>query len=112
MTRMASLTRFAMNTMDIVILAGLALAAVIAAAAFAAIVRYLYDRGLADPRAAAPPDILAMYKTFAAHTRKATGRVGPALWVHGISAGLFIAIGVGYSIVRFVLPMVMGMMGP
>jgi hypothetical protein len=97
-----------MNTIDIVILAGMAVVAVIAAGAFAAIVRYLFDRGLADPRAAAPPDILAMYKTFAAHTRQATGRVGPALWVHGISAGLFVAVGVGYSIVRFVLPVVMG----
>ena len=96
-----------MNTIDIVILAGMAVAAVTAASAFAAITRFLFDRGLADPRATAPADILAMYKTYAARTRKATGRVGLPLWIHGVSAGLFILMGVGYALMRFILPRIL-----
>lgn len=93
-----------MTTSDVIILAGMAVSAIVAAVAFAAITRYLFDRGLADRHAAAP-DILAMYKTYAAHTRKTGGGVGLPLWIHAFAAGLFVATGVGYTIVRFVLPL-------
>jgi hypothetical protein len=78
-------------------------AAVAAAGSFSIIARYLFDRGLADPNTKRP-DILAFYKAYMAHTRKQTGRIGGAFWVHSISAGVFIATGVAYTIGRFILP--------
>lgn len=95
-----------MTTTDIVILVAMAAAAAVAAIAFARIVRYLFDHRLADPNAATP-DIRAFYRTYMAHTRKTDGRIGLALWIHGIFAGLFIVTGVVYTIIRFVLPLVM-----
>lgn len=96
----------AMHTTDIVILSLMAGAAFVAAGAFAAITRYLFDRGLADPNAV-KPDLPGFYRAYVAHTRKTTGRVGLPLWIHAIFAGLFIAMGVGYTLVRFILPWVM-----
>jgi hypothetical protein len=81
-------------------------AAAIAAGAFASVVKYLFDRGLADRNHPAP-NILDFYKTYMAHTRKTTGRIGMAFWIHSVSAGAFITIGVVYTIIRFVLPRVM-----
>jgi hypothetical protein len=95
------------NTTDIIILALMAVAAMASAGTFAAIAKYLFDRGLADQNQAAP-NIIEFYKTYLAHTRKTTGRVGGVFWVHSISVGLFIATGVVYSIVRFILPRLMG----
>ncbi len=79
------------------------LAAVVAAASFSIIARYLFDGGLADRNEKAP-DIRVLYKTYMAHTKKKTGRIGGAFWVHSVSAGIFISIGVAYTIYRFVLP--------
>ena len=93
-----------MNTTDIIILASMAVAAVVAAGAFASIVNYLFERRLADRNNPAP-NIVEFYKTYMAHTRKATGRIGTAFWVHCVFAGLFIAIGVIYTIVRLILPL-------
>ena len=96
-----------MNTTDILILALMAFAAIIAAGAFAAIAKYLFDCGLSDPKQSAP-NIIEFYKTYAVLTRKTNGRIGGMFWVHCISAGLFITIGVIYTIVRFILPRLMG----
>lgn len=82
-------------------------AAAAAAGTFAAIAKHLFDRGLAD-RNQATPNIIEFYKTYMAHTRKTTGRIGGVFWIHSICAGLFIAIGVVYSIARFILPHFIG----
>jgi len=85
----------------IVILMGLA--AFVAATSFSIIVRYLFDRGLAD-RNMQTPDLREIYRTYMNQTRKENGQVGPALWIHGGSAAIFIFTGVAYTIVRFILP--------
>ena len=92
-----------MTTTDWIILALMGAAAGVALVAFALLTRYLFDRGLADPDAAAP-NIVDFYKRFIQHTRKETGRIGGAFWVHTIAAGVFITTGVVYTIARFVLP--------
>jgi hypothetical protein len=96
-----------MNTNDILVTALMAVTAIIAAGAFAAIAKYLFDRGLADQKHSAP-NIIEFYKSYVAHTRKATGRIGVVFWVHSVCTGLFIAIGVIYTVVRFILPLLMG----
>ncbi len=96
-----------MNTIDIIILVLMAMAAIVAAGAFAAIAKYLFDHGLADRHQTAP-NIVELYKTYMAHTRKTTGRIGGMFWIHGVSAGIFITVGVIYSVVRFILPRLMG----
>ena len=78
-------------------------AAVIAAGSFSIIARCLFDRCLADRNARAP-DIRVFYKTYITHTKKKTGRIGGAFWIHSVSAGIFIFTGVVYTIVRVVLP--------
>jgi len=78
-------------------------AAVIAAGSFSIIAQYLFKRGLADRNALAP-NIMALYKTYIAHTKKKTGKIGGAFWVHSVSAGIFISTGVAYTIGRFILP--------
>ncbi|MBC2712952.1 MAG: hypothetical protein HGJ94_18750 [Desulfosarcina sp.] len=92
-----------MNTTDYIIIGFMGIAAVVAAGAFSAIAKYLFDRGLVD-RNASPPNIMNFYKTYIAHTRKKTGRIGGAFWIHSMSAGIFISTGVVYTIVRLVLP--------
>ena len=92
-----------MATADYTILIVMGTAALIAAGAFAVIAAYLFDRGLAD-RNAKMPDLRVFYKTYMAHTRQQTGRIGTAFWVHSISAGIFILTGVIYTIARFILP--------
>lgn len=89
---------------DYTILIVLGVTAVIAAGSFSIIARYLFDHGLAD-RTALAPNILDLYKTYLAHTKKKTGRIGIVFWVHSISAGIFIATGVIYTIGRFILPL-------
>ena len=79
------------------------LAAIIAAVSFSTIAKYLFDRGLADRNLQAP-DIRVLYKAYIAHTRKKTGRIGGAFWVHSVSAGIFISTGVVYTIYRFIMP--------
>ena len=79
------------------------LAAVIAAGSFSIIARYLFNRGLADRNVRAP-NIVGLYKTYIAHSKKETGRIGGAFWVHSVSAGTFIITGVVYTIGRFILP--------
>jgi formate/nitrite transporter FocA (FNT family) len=92
--------------MDIIILATMAGACVVAGGAFAAIVKYLFDRELAD-RHATTPNIVDFYKSYIAHTRKTTGQIGRAFWVHSIAAGVFITTGVVYTILRFILPRIL-----
>lgn len=78
-------------------------AAVVSAGSFSVIARYLFDRGLAD-RDMRAPDVRALYRLYIMHTRQQTGRIGLAIWIHFVSAGVFILTGTGYTIVRFVLP--------
>jgi len=92
-----------LNPANYMILILMGIAAVIAAGSFSIIARYLFDRGLAD-RNAQVPDILVFYKTYMAHTKKQTGRIGTAFWVHCVSAGVFITTGVFYTIGRFIVP--------
>jgi hypothetical protein len=88
---------------DYTILVIMGAAAVIAAGSFSIIARYLFDRSLADRNALAP-NILGIYKTYIEHTKKKTGKIGGAFWVHSVSAGIFISTGVAYTIGRFILP--------
>ena len=78
-------------------------AALISAGSFAAIVTYLFDRGLAD-RNERSPDIRMYYRSYLSATKKETGRIGTAFWIHCVSAGVFICTGVGYTIFQFLLP--------
>ena len=78
-------------------------AAIIAAGSFSIIARYLFDHGLADRNALAP-NIMDLYRAYMAHTKKKNGRIGGVFWVHSVSAGIFIATGVLYTIGRFILP--------
>jgi hypothetical protein len=88
---------------DYTVLIVLGVAVVIAAGSFSVIARYLFDHGLADRNTLAP-NIIDLYKTYIAHTKKKTGRIGVAFWVHSVSAGVFISTGVFYTIGRFILP--------
>ena len=92
------------NKTDVIVLACMAGAAAVAAVAFASITKYLFDRALAD-RHHPSPNVAVFYRTYMAHTRKTTGRIGLAFWVHVVFAGAFIAIGVAYTILRLVLPL-------
>lgn len=92
------------NKTDVIVLACMAGTGAAAAVAFASIVKYLFDRGLADHNHPAP-NVLAFYRTYTAHTRKTSGRIGLAFWIHVVFAVSFIAIGVAYTILRFVLPL-------
>ena len=92
-----------MTALDYTIVVLAALAALVAAGSFAAIMRYLFDRGLAD-RNKRSADIRQYYQTYLSTTKRETGRIGTALWIHGISTGVFICAGVGYTIFRFILP--------
>lgn len=93
----------ALHASDYMILIIMGVAAVIAAGSFSIIARYLFDRGLADHSAKAP-NILIFYKTYMTQTRKQTGRIGTAFWIHSGSAGIFILTGVAYTIARLILP--------
>lgn len=82
----------------------MALAALGAAIAFAAIAKTLFDRGLLDRNTAAP-DIRRFYTAYRLHTPQTSGRVGGAFWIHCLSVGLFIAVGVIYTAWRCLLPL-------
>jgi len=94
-----------MTVADYTILILMGVAALCAAASFSIIARYLFDRGLAD-RNAQTVDIRQLYSAYMADTRRQTGRIGSVFWVHCVAAGLFISIGVIYTIFRFLLPLV------
>lgn len=91
-----------MTTMDYAAIAGMVLAAIASAVTFGMIANYLFDNHLAD-RNAPPGNLLVLYRKYKNHTRETTGRVNPLLWVHAAAAGTFIAIGVAYSLARFIL---------
>lgn len=92
-----------MTGTDTIIVILMGLAAIVAAASFSIVVRYLFERGLAD-RTMQTPDLREIYRTYMNQTRKETGRIGPTLWIHGGSAAIFIFTGVAYTIFRFILP--------
>jgi hypothetical protein len=87
--------------LDFIAIAVLGSAAVLAAGTFAAIANYLFTHELADRNQPAP-NIVALLKTYRAHTRGQTGRTAPLLWVHLAAVGVFIAGGVVYVIARFI----------
>lgn len=92
-----------MRTSDIILLVAMAVAAAVAAGAFASIAGYLFDRGLADRRQAAP-NIFDFYRAYTRHTRHTRGRIGRAFWIHVVAAGLFITLGMAYTITRWIIP--------
>ena len=92
-----------MTAADTIIVILMGLAALVAAVSFSIVVRYLFERGLADRNMQAP-DLREIYRTYMNQTRKENGRVGPVLWIHGGSAAIFIFTGVAYTIFRFILP--------
>lgn len=92
-----------MTAFDYTIIALMGLAALTAAGSFSAIAKYLFDRGLAE-RNDRETDLRKYYRSYLAATRKENGRAGSAFWVHCVSAGIFICTGVGYTIVRLILP--------
>lgn len=92
-----------MNETDITMLIIMGITAAIAVGSFSILTKYLFDRGLADP-STRKPDILAFYKAYMVHTKKQNGQIGNVFWVHSVSAGVFIATGVAYTIYRFILP--------
>ena len=94
-----------MTVADYTILILMGMSALCAAISFSIIARYLFDHGLAD-RNAQSVDIRRLYSAYLADTRRRTGRIGGVFWVHCIAAGLFISIGVIYTIFRFLLPLV------
>lgn len=94
-----------MNMTDLIVLVCMIAAAAIAAGAFAFLTQYLFKRGLAD-RHDPVPNIVDLYKGYIAHTRKTSGRIGLAFWIHCVFAGAFVTIGVAYTILRFVWPLV------
>ncbi len=90
-----------MSLLDVIALAVIATAALVAVASFAVIARYLFDQSLAD-RNDPFPNILALYRKYRDHTRAQTGRVDPRLWIHLAAVGVFIVGGMVYVVIRFV----------
>jgi hypothetical protein len=88
---------------DYAIIIVMGVAAVIAAGSFSVIANYLFDRGLAD-RNHASADIRRFYKIYITQTKQASGRIGSAFWVHGVSVAIFILTGVIYTVVRMIVP--------
>ena len=92
-----------MTTLDYTIFVLALLAALTAVVSFAAIMRYLFDRGLAD-RKERSADIRVYYQAYMASTKKENHRIGSAFWIHCLATGIFICAGVGYSVFRILLP--------
>jgi len=90
-----------MTTMDYAALVGMVLAVIASVVSFGMIANYLFDHGLAD-RNAPPMNLLVLYREYKRHTREQTGQVSPLFWVHTTAVGTFIAIGVAYTLARFV----------
>lgn len=90
-----------MNQLDYIAIALLGGAALVAAGSFSAIANYLFDHELADRRDPVP-NIIALYKKYRDHTRAASGRVAPLLWVHITAVGVFIVTGMVYVILKFI----------
>ena len=90
-----------MNQLDYIAFALLGAAALVAAGSFAVIANYLFDHGLADRRDPVP-NIIDLYQKYRDHTRAASGRTAPMLWVHLSAAGMFILTGVVYMIFKFI----------
>lgn len=89
-----------MQTMDYAALIGMAIAALAAAVSFGLIANTLFENRLADRRDPFP-NLLSLYRQYRRHTRSRSGRVNPLLWLHLGAAGVFILIGVAYTLARF-----------
>jgi hypothetical protein len=90
-----------MTTMDLTAIVLMGAAALVSAVSFGIIANYLFDHGLAD-RNNPLPNMLDFYRKYRRHTRETTGAVHPLLWVHMAAAGTFIAVGVLYTLARFI----------
>lgn len=90
-----------MTTMDYAAIVGMVLAAFASVVSFGMIANYLFDHGLAD-RNAPPMNLLVLYRKFKHHTMETTGQVNPLFWVHTTAVGIFISVGVIYTLARFV----------
>ena len=90
-----------MTTMDYTAIGGMLAAALVSALSFGMIANYLFDHRLAD-RNDPFPNILDLYRKYKAHTKETTGQVNPLYWIHTVSVGVFIALGVGYTLMRFI----------
>ena len=93
-----------MTSADSIVVALMGLTASITAASLSIFAGYSFDRGLAD-RSKRSADLRQFYRIYIAHTRQQAGRIGKAFWIHVISAGCFIIIGVSYTLLRFILPL-------
>ncbi len=90
-----------MSQLDFIALALLGASALAAVGSFAVIANYLFDHGLADRRDPVP-NLITLYKKYRDHTRAASGRAAPMLWVHLASAGVFILTGTVYVVLKFI----------
>jgi hypothetical protein len=89
-----------MQTMDYAAILGMAAAALAAVVSFGMIAHYLFEHRLAD-RHDPFPNLLALYRQYRRHTREKAGRVDPLLWVHLGAVGVFVLMGVVYTLTRF-----------
>jgi hypothetical protein len=89
------------SQIDYIFLTLLGSAALVAVGSFASIANYLFAHELAD-RNNPMPNIIDLYKKYRDHTRAASGRVAPLLWVHITAVGAFIIAGMVYVILKFV----------
>lgn len=89
-----------MQIMDYAAIIGMAIAAATAALSFGVIANTLFDHRLAD-RNDPFPNLLDFYRRYRHHTRQKAGRVHPLLWIHLGAVGLFVLIGVAYTLARF-----------
>jgi len=90
-----------MTAMDYAAIGGMVAAALVSALSFGMIANYLFDHRLAD-RNDPLPNVLDLYRKYKRHTREATGQVNPLFWVHVTAVGIFITLGVAYTLARFI----------
>ena len=87
-----------MDIVDYVFIGILGVLAIGAAYSFAAIEKYLLEHGLmkrGDPLSS----VIDIYKKYARHTKENTGRIGRWFGIHVGFAGVFILLGVVYTVV-------------
>jgi hypothetical protein len=89
-----------MQTMDYVAIFGMAVAALAAAVSFGMIAKTLFEHRLAD-RNDPFPNLMSLYRKYQRHTRETTGRVNPLFWFHLGAVGVFVLVGVAYTLARF-----------
>ena len=87
-----------MSIVDYLFIGVMAVLAIGAAFSFAAIERYLLQHGLmkrGDPLSS----VIDIYKKYAHHTKEHSGHIGRWFGIHVAFAGVFILLGVVYTVV-------------